>query len=164
MILFNKYSIFLTQHFTKKKVIKQVVLIIQCHCISTKFLDLCIIYCVQATKIKERDGAYIATILYKHQIFSLHNGVLVYSGANQVKYLSLEKLFSFFSLTSTHNRITLSPQIQKKKTSTMQIQMCGGVKRFFHRFSASPAYCANLPTAAVAQWSFFRSTNVGTGC
>lgn len=35
--------------------------------------------------------------------------------------------------------------------------MCGGVTRFFHRFSASPAYYANMPaaTAAVAQWSFF---------
>jgi len=32
------------------------------------------IYYVWPTKIKEREGAYIATLLYKHEAFSLHNG------------------------------------------------------------------------------------------
>jgi len=41
---------------------------------STKFIDLCTIYYIWPTKIKEREGAYIVTILYKHQTFSLNNG------------------------------------------------------------------------------------------
>ncbi|RHN45565.1 hypothetical protein MtrunA17_Chr7g0232691 [Medicago truncatula] len=53
MILLNKHPFSPTQHFRKKILNKS--LIIQCHCISLKFLDLCTINDVWPTKSKERE-------------------------------------------------------------------------------------------------------------